>query len=204
MDLFPHISHKLLSDYKDSKKPFFCGDLIAKLTTETLRHGRSSNYCRFWLRTVTAKQEHEERDGFGIAETQLNLISVCNIKPCLAKDGSVGNVPKKKKENYGWWVQFIFQEGSVQSMIPSDVSQWWCAGLSTFCVAGGGGAKHFRLRKNVSCQNKARPPTMVFSGHGWKGRGSIFRIAIQDVLYQNRDCILFLHSILFSFTLFIF
>ena len=76
MDLFPHISHKLPSDYKDSKKQFFRGDLIAKLTTETLRHRRSSNYCHFCLRTVTAKQEHEERDGFGVAEMRLNLISV--------------------------------------------------------------------------------------------------------------------------------
>lgn len=191
MDLFPHISHKLLSDYKDSKKPFFCGDLIAKLTTETLRHRHSSNYCHFWLRTVTAKQEHEERDGFGVAETRLNLISVCNIKPCLAKDSSVGNVPKKKKENYGWWVQFIFQEGSVQSMIPSDMSSGGAQGCRRF-VWRAGVVLHI-----LDCERMSRARTKhvlrrwFFSGHGWKGGGSIFRIAIQDVLYQNRDCILF-------------
>ena len=31
----------------------------------------------------------------------------------------------------------IFQEGSVQSLIPSDTSWWWWEGVSTFCEQRG-------------------------------------------------------------------
>ena len=144
MDLFPHISHKLLYDYMDSKKQFFCGDLIAKLTTETLHHRRSSNYCHFWLRTVTAKQEHEERDGFGVAETRLNLISVC-----LAKDSSVGDVPKKKKENYvclsGGKCAKHDSVRHVLVVVGRGVDVLWTEGsvITLGYVEGAGGAIHF-------------------------------------------------------------
>ena len=71
----------------------------------------------------------------------------------------------------------------------------WCyAFLEVFC----------RFRNWITSRAMTKHVlTLVLSGLRWKGRGSIARIAIQDVLYQNRSCILFVYSVLFYFISFV-